>query len=254
MIDILYLVGPDGGARGDGTELRWSLRSVAKYARNVGRVIVAGYPPEWLSKEVARLAVPDGPPGLCMCKFRYLWRKAFAAIDEKLVSGDFLVSCDDHFYTAPVDAEATPAYFRSLSLRATEATDNERRDGEILYRRSLVATRETLVRAGYSARDCAGHCNFRCHTGDAETVRRIAAQSTVPNAELGFDLGSMFLNVRAMREPLRWVHRKDWKCRSFSADAVASGQFSIHDAALEDPKFLAYMDEEFGTPCKYEEG
>ena len=244
-MDVLYLVGPDSGH--DNRELRWSLRSLARFAANLGHVVVAGYPPSWLAREVVRVPIDDNPVGLS--KFRYIWKNCFAAIDSGAVSGEFLVSGDDHFYSAPVDLDATPIWYRGLCIPPFERLNLGGRH----YRQSLAATRETLLAAGYPARDCASHCNFRIDSADAPVVRRLAAESTAPFHERGLDLGSMFCNVRAMRQaPLPWKYRPDLKLDRFDADAVATGQFSIDDAAFADPAFVSYMETQFGSPCRFE--
>ena len=62
MTDILYIMGH--GADGvDNLPLRWSLRSLAKHASNVGRVIVAGHIPKWLSDEVVKFSFDDSNMG-----------------------------------------------------------------------------------------------------------------------------------------------------------------------------------------------
>lgn len=244
-MDVLYLIGPDSGH--DNCELRWSLRSLARFAANLGRVVVAGYPPPWLSGEVVRVPLDDAPAGVS--KFRYMWNKCFAAIDSGAVSGEFLVSGDDHFYSAPVDLDATPLWYRRPCIPPYERQDR----GGKHYRQSLAATRETLIAAGYPARDCASHCNFRIDATDASVVRRLADESDAPFRERGLDLCSMFCNVRAMRQaPLPWKYRPDLKLDRFDADAVATGQFSIDDAAFADPAFVQYMEAQFGTPCRFE--
>ena len=54
MVDIVYVVGK-GAKDNDDRPLRWSLRSVQMFAKNVGKVIVAGYPPDWLSDEAIKV-------------------------------------------------------------------------------------------------------------------------------------------------------------------------------------------------------
>lgn len=44
-MDILYIVGK-GRSLCDNKELRYSLRSLAKYGKNIDRIFVAGYCPE----------------------------------------------------------------------------------------------------------------------------------------------------------------------------------------------------------------
>ena len=52
-MDMLYILG--NGSKHDNQELRWSLRSLEKYGRNVGSIAIVGEPPEWLSPEVKTL-------------------------------------------------------------------------------------------------------------------------------------------------------------------------------------------------------
>ena len=244
-MDILYLVGPDSGH--DNRELRWSLRSVAKFAAPVGRVIVAGYPPEWLSDEVVRFPTPDNQGDY---KFVCIQRKLFAALDAGVVTGEFLVACDDHFYSKPFNIDATPFYYRRLCLRRFEDTNDDA--GGAGYRQCLHETRELLVRNGYTARDCASHCNFRIRAEDAPAVRALIEKDDGKWKARGIDLGSMFYNVRWPLDLFDWTFRKDFKLTAFDEAAVATGQFSIGDAAFNDPKMMEWFDRELGEPCKYE--
>lgn len=245
-MDILYIVGPPGLSKHGNQELRWSLRSVAKYARNVGRVIVAGYPPDWLSDAVVRHEVLDRPGEF---KFRRIWRCAFAVIDAGLLKGEFLVSFDDNFYTAPVDVDATPFWMRRPALLPF----GTQRSGGENYRRSIAETRRRLLAAGYPIVDCACHCNTRLHAEDAAAARALDDAGGGPHHWLGLDLEATFVNIRAKREPgIVFTHRKDWKCEKYEQAAVDAGQFSIGDGAFDDPAFVGYMAREFGAPCVYE--
>jgi hypothetical protein len=46
--------------------------------------------------------------------------------------------------------------------------------------------------------------------------------------------------------------RKDWKLRSFDADGVRSGMFSLSDDALKDARMRDWLKAELGEPCRYE--
>ncbi|MBR0299772.1 MAG: hypothetical protein IJQ93_05590, partial [Bacteroidales bacterium] len=59
-MDILYIVGA-GCSRCNDFELRMSLRSIAMYGKNVGRVFVCGHCPDWLSDEVVKLPLDTVP-------------------------------------------------------------------------------------------------------------------------------------------------------------------------------------------------
>ena len=96
-VDVLYVVG-DGSKDIDDLPLRWSLRSLSKYAADIGRVIVAGKPPDWLSDEVVAIYVEDEPglrkqTNIALCAIK-------AARAAKLVR-PFLYSSDDHYLLPP---------------------------------------------------------------------------------------------------------------------------------------------------------
>ena len=55
-MDIVYILGT--GSKHDNIELRMSLRSICKYGQNIGRVIVAGDPVDWLSDDVVKIKIP----------------------------------------------------------------------------------------------------------------------------------------------------------------------------------------------------
>lgn len=100
MTDVLYVV------RGDHPGFRYSLRSLAKFASNVGRVVVAGTDlPTWLSDDVAQVSVPS--------PYDRKQKNILFAILEALRRGAVrkcLYSSDDHYTTAPTDLDAYPVY------------------------------------------------------------------------------------------------------------------------------------------------
>ena len=57
MIDVLYIVGT--GSHWNNYELRYSLRTLEKYGKNIGRVFVSGFNPVFLSNEVIFTSIPD---------------------------------------------------------------------------------------------------------------------------------------------------------------------------------------------------
>ena len=100
-MDVLYVVGK--GSTHDNAELRWSLRSLEAFGRNLGRVVVAGYPPEWLSDEVVKVPVPDVP--VAAYKHVNIMNCILECCRTKAVTGEFLYSSDDHFLCREVDLD-----------------------------------------------------------------------------------------------------------------------------------------------------
>lgn len=238
-MDLLYVVGPDSGH--GNRELRWSLRSVAKYARGLGRVVVAGYPPEWLSEEVVRFPFPNAGKG----KLRNQARALFAVVGAGAVGpGEFAFGDDDVFLSAPLDLNALPFFCRS---NAIPPLDRQTQGGDA-YRQLLANTRAALVENGYPAVEAVGHAFRRLRTDEADEVRRLWDAAPDP----GIELQAAFQNVRARRERVDFTRRQDIKMRAWDEDAVKSGMFSIGDQAFADGRVLEWFETTFGTPCRFE--
>ena len=245
MTDVLYTLGPDSGH--DNQELRWSLRSVAMFGRNVGRVIVAGYPPDWLSDEVVRFPV-ERPEGLR--KDAVIFHNVMSAIDAGVVSWTFLLSSDDHFLTAPCDFDATPLWAREKDGAPVSIPPYANGRGGNDYRLVLDQTRRVLLAAGYGIAKTNPHRNTVIDYRLAPELKRL--RDAAPDKSVGIEINCAMGNLRhdVMGVPFRLM--KDWKVRHLRTDAVAAGAFSIRDAAFDDPAFVAYMGSLFREPCVYE--
>lgn len=146
-VDVLYVVGP--GARDiDNRPLRWSLRALARYGRNVGRVIVAGQPPPWLSDKAIALPIPDERG------FRKQTNIALVAIKAARLAGlerAFLYSSDDHYLARSADLAAWPRYYTGEIASTAVDFIAETGRSPSAYERSLIATRLFLSSQGLPA-------------------------------------------------------------------------------------------------------
>ena len=245
-MDVLYTIGQHSGH--DNMELRWSLRSLAKYAKNLGRIIVAGYPPFWLSDNIVRFPIPK--LDIDHYKHSHILRQVVLAIKHGIVKGDFLLSSDDHFLTKLTDLEKTPFYKKndhiSQDFRAMGWGGEE-------YRKSVCATGALLRKHGYSDIQGNLHKNVRLNAGVVDEVMCLVnSERDRESAQYGFDTTILFQNVYAKKVPIEFQNEKDWKIDRYSQEAIDSGAFSISDNAFLDKKFLEYMDAEFGKPCAFE--
>ena len=255
--DILYVVG--SGSIHDDIELRWSLRSIAKFGHGVGRVIVAGHIPRWLSDQVVKLpmneeAAPDG--NVWKVKHRNILTKILRSIDLCGLHQDFLWSSDDHFYVKDVDFDSYPVFIRGEVLE-TEQECIVRRGKCSSWRRSLSDTRALLERNGYRAVNFAFHANTHLDGRDAAEVRRLMDQE--PVAEYGYEPACLFLNVRLKRDPaMHIVPRRDFKLRRFAGMEAFRNRlgdleaFSVGDRPLDDGGFRQVMNGLYGEKCIYE--
>lgn len=252
MTDVLYIVGQ--GSKNGNVELRWSLRALAKHARNLGRVVVAGYPPKWLSKDVVRIRVQDIPGA--DYKHRNILAAILAAIDCGAVRGKFLYSSDDHYLVKDVDLDSYPVWFKRPKLRSLA---DMRRDGvpPSSYRLSLAGTRCALETAGYEAVEYSCHANTWMDSADAKTVRSVAADGDMLGLRYGYEPTCLFANVRQRREPFEAIHRPDCKIGRFNGPAEAleaiggRDTFSIGERVFDNLEFPDWM-ESLWPPCAFE--
>ena len=152
MTDVVYVIGGGQAGVDDSLPLRWSLRSLAKHASNVGRVIIVGVIPKWLTKEA--IVVPTRLTSLGYGSRDKPWNIMYGyvmAVFRLGLDRPFLCSSDDHYFSAPADLDRWPRYFRGeLPTKPS---------GAGWYSRSLVDTRKLLAAHGLSTRRACLHLN-----------------------------------------------------------------------------------------------
>jgi hypothetical protein len=110
-MDLLYVLG--SGSKFNNDELRYSLRSVERYVKNVDRIIVIGEDPKFISDKVEYHYVKEHTSNK---EYRIAY-KILKACELGIVNGDFLFMNDDFFFTKEVDANTYPYYHKGcLSL------------------------------------------------------------------------------------------------------------------------------------------
>lgn len=253
-MDIVYNLGPD--LPNDGLELRMSLRSVAKYAKNVGKVILAGCPPpsdRW-SDKVYMFPVEQKQD---MPKHNRILDTIFSVIDAGLVKGEFLYSSDDHFLVKPVDFDAYPYYFKREKIRSFSDVVKEEgihRWGP--YFKSVADTATALARNGYGTVEFSCHANTHMNTEDAAEVRRVWMDE--PRSYCGLEPTCLFMNIRDKRSPVKRVYRKDvkiWKfngAEEFWKEVGDSDTFSIDDDIFKKPEFEEFLKSLYPEKSVYE--
>jgi len=110
-MDILYLVG-EGYSKCNYNELRYSLRSIEKYGKNVDRVYVVGYCPEWLSDEIIKIPLDSQSlkhSGITEKHINFITSILYV-VDNTDIGNEFLISMDDHFYIRETDFNNYPIY------------------------------------------------------------------------------------------------------------------------------------------------
>ena len=146
MTDILYVVGHGADAI-DNAPLRWSLRSLAKHATNVGRIIVAGNIPSWLSDAVVKVPIDQTQFG--EGKHWRMLRTEIVAIRELGLESPLLYSSDDHYLCKDTNIDEWPRYYCQrdfLSLRAFIEKHNRLPSNG--YELAICKTQRALANSG----------------------------------------------------------------------------------------------------------
>ena len=240
-MDVLYVV------RGDSPDLRYSLRSVAKFASNVGRMVVAGTDlPGWLSDEVVKVEVPSPYDR----KQKNILFAILEAMRRGAVAGPCLYSSDDHYLLAPYDFDAFP-WFARPSGYGLPVSPNP-------YRMSVYVAGALL---GANRLPCSnrvdGHWNTHLDARDLPFVERLVGG--YETTRWGCEPSTPFVaaGIAAGRCPGLTV-RPDKKLRDDNADfeAVAGEHCGMLSAlALESmPRLRAWLEKKFPEPCRWEKG
>lgn len=169
-MDILYIVGK--GSVWQDNELRYSLRSIAKNGRNVGRVFICGYIPRWVNTHNA-ICLPFADQ--TKCKHWNICDAILYAADVANLggaSGEFLYSSDDHFYVRPTDFDNYPYYCKGELPEVVEENDPNKE-----YYTTLVNTRKVLAAAGLTTHmfNWHGNTHFNAHLLRTPELRNLYA-------------------------------------------------------------------------------
>ena len=248
-MDILYIIGR--GSKHDNMELRMSLRSISRYGKGIDRVIVAGYPCDWLSHEVIKVPIEDK---YCR-KHLNIMHCIKQIIELGLLYGEFLYSSDDHFYTKPTDFNNYPYYSKGVDLKK-RAIKGTRHYG---YHMSLVETRALLEKHHLPVVNYEQHCNTHMHTQVLKAFPYLVEESL--QLERGAAPTSLIMNawMTTGYAPTDIENRKDIKINAatsvedIKAQIGESECFSIGDSAFKGSSaIIDYFRQEFPRQCRYE--
>ena len=247
-MDLVYLLG--SGSRLSNRELRWSLRSVERHCRNVGRVIVVGDDPGFLSTEATFMPYAD----LTDMKHMNMLAKVLHVIRTGLCTEEFLVSSDDHVFVGPADLDRYPFWCRGWIPGSYPRLTG--------YRRGMLETRALLSSRGYPAARWAGHYDMHVDPKYADEVVSLAADGRFLGSEptYGYEPFELFINVKASHERVVPVPRIDIKLKKFRGQEAfaewARGYDSVSyaDSAFEGGAFIRFLDRMYPEPSRWEVG
>lgn len=168
-MNVLYVVGKNDLS--DNKTLRYSLRSVDRFAKGVDDVFVVGYPPSWLKCKT--LAVEDVTHGISGGKHWNILNCILRAIYHFGIKGEFLYSSDDHILLRDVDFDKWPRWkCGKLYTHDDYVAINKKEPGA--YQKSLIATRALYDKFGVSPIKCSCHANTIMNADYADAAGKLA--------------------------------------------------------------------------------
>ena len=268
-VDIVYVLGK--GSVADNYELRLSLRSLCRFGSGIGRVIVAGETPKFLSDEVIAVPCKDVNPGR---KHVNILNAIKTAAEAVKMTRPFLYSSDDHFLSAPVDFRDYPIYCRFKANKKGYVYNEEecrkiykayKEDPSAklsAYNKCLVATRAMLESEGLLPLWTNWHGNTWMFPEVLDEARELCERNrTKFKTKMGYE-PTLVVNALHARDVLGKggklnleLLRRDVKSGKYNIIklfAASEGRFSVSDVAWLDSSFRAFMEGMFLTPCKYE--
>lgn len=247
QMTLMYIVGT--GSKHDNIELRLSLRSVAKFATGVTRVIVVGNPPDWLSDDVQRIEIKHDIA--LSGRNRAITMNVLEGVRRADLHGDFVLGIDDVFLLEPVDFTSMPTFAAAEHLPSVNPTGGS-------WGAAMVECGEWLRNHGYRDVNFMTHAHIRMN---ADVILRhfdeIERTALTNETVRGLDILSLVGNMtyadlsQGLVRDFRPRFRCDFKLAKFDLTGVGDS-FSISDKIFTDPKFIDFMNDNFGWPCRYE--
>ena len=253
-VDILYVIGL--GSINGNAELKYSLRSVAKYCRGVGRVLISGDIPSFVGgKASAHLCHDISVPG----KHWNMLHKITEGIRAFSITEPFLFSCDDHFFTRCTDLRQWECRVRNNHIYTADEWRNDHGRSPGRYQRSIVATGELLRSNGLPDVNTVWHGDMWIDPRYLDDVLKIA-NANARHSVYGFEPMMLFEAFRRAdknrRLELAETHmRADVKSKTFSdcmLNAEKHGCFSTADSAWQNGELRKWFSRTFPERSEYE--
>lgn len=243
-MDILYVLGTD--SNWENNEIRYSLRSLDKYGKNVGRIFIATPRlPEFINQNEITWIPSQDPTDR---NHKNIQSKIEEAIYHSEISDDFLLSSDDHFFIRETDFDNYPYYHKgNLPSKLKEGRDNG-------YWQSLVQTRKILEDFDLPVYSTNPHCNTHYNRLVYIENQAIfdAGWNTKTGTETNCIMGNLLIERGARYTKYRDVKIYHIQDRDDLLRQIGENHcFSIADSSLEEG-MAAFLKETYPNKSKYE--
>jgi hypothetical protein len=259
-MDILYLVGK--GSKCDDWELRFSLRSIEKYGKNIDRIFVVGHCPRWLSDDVIKVEIPIRESTGNNDKNKNIYKDLLYAVENTDIgvnhNGEFLISMDDHFYCKDTDFNNYPFYCKDyVNRKCRHMLPLEYEDGfnAKSYQKLLVSTANFLYNRGYSLINFTLHRNMHMNRYFLEEMKPLNDE-IFNNDDIFVEGAVTALNYRYTKEPFDYIVCADHKTNNVRklkelVEDDKTHVFSTDDFLYKSRTFN-FLNNLYGDKSKYE--
>lgn len=238
-MDVLYVIGT--GSKWYNYELKYSLRSLEKYGKNVGQIYIVGFKPHFINENVIHIPCDDTKNK----KHKCILNKVITAIESGKLPEHFLISSDDHIYVKETDFDKLPVYWYRDFINGSHEKE---------YMESLLETDQFLKEHNISTYSTNPHCNTHFDIKIYNKYKELFDKGMeLPN---GVEMNCLMGNL-LIKEGLENQHYKDtciarFKDRKDLLNQIGDAEcISLRDSSI--PCGMdKYLKELFPKPSKWE--
>ncbi len=245
-MDILYVVKSE--ILND--DLRFSLRSLDKYATGFDRVFIAGYRPIYVK---GATPVPVRQTGT---KYQNVLNNILEAVRNTDISDNFVLMNDDFIALHPVNFEIAPLNYASGTLADKVQQVSEMRPSKWRSGFKVAADLLPKVCSYKNLWNYAVHTPYILNRQNLLELVEIPEVKAVLNTDETFLLRVIYGNMYRRR---KIEHIRDCKLKrgeDLSPERLEFGWLSVFDGVLGNdkyPKLLKYTRKNLGKPCRFEQ-
>lgn len=248
-MDVVYVIGT--GSQWQDNELRYSLRSIERYAIGLGDVYIVGDKlPHFINPERVHYLqysdVAGDPPAL------NVYRK-IAHVFSMGYFDKFLLSSDDHFFIKPTDFEHYPIFYKGERM----PRQGEKGVGGKVYTHTMIDTGIYLEVHDFDTRYFEGHTN-KLYTASAwGYLMACGLAKWMFHTEFGISTNApMAAAILRLHPDYPCHYRKDIKLRHLNTPEdwellKDANSFSTYDSAIKSG-VADYLQQLFPDPCRFE--
>ena len=216
---------PLGKSKTDFLDLRYVLRSIERFATNVGEIYIIGEKPKWITG-VTHIEMVDKPGK--EWKERNIYLKTKAAFEH---TDRFCFFNDDHVLIAPTDIENYPIYYKGTCYQSMLKNASH-------YRQTMNQTKKWLEANNYPDLNYDGHCPVIF-----EKDRFLEVMATADwNAKFGYGMKSLYC------AGLEGTHMPDGKIsKRVSLEQAVNAVEGRHVISFTDAAIKSGLKEYFDT-------